>query len=167
MSLEITLKKGDITKATNDLGIHCFVIAVEAYANTKLENTDTQPEDNSNQENTETQSEDNLYPANIFVFQKSGTGLDPNQGDVFTKVATAIDLDAYPSYEYALDANQNLDEVRGFPFFRYNKLKLFVDAKEQIEDIWYYIQEDVKVLVNDYNNLQALNAGEEEVTIGN
>ena len=99
MSLEITLKKGDITKATNDLGIHCFVIAVEAYANMNLENTDAQPVDN-------------LYPANIFVFQKSGTGLDPNQGDVFTKVATAIDLDAYPSYEYTLDANQNLDEVK-------------------------------------------------------
>lgn len=152
MSLEITLKKGDITKATNDLGIHCFVIAVEAYANTNLENTDTQPINN-------------LYPANIFVFQKSGTGLDPNQGDVFTKVATAIDLDAYPSYEYTVDDSQNLDEVKGYPFFRYNKLKLFVDAKEQIEDIWYYIQEDVKVLVNDYNNLQTLNADKEEVKI--
>ena len=152
MSLKITLKKGDITKATNDLGIHCFVIAVEAYANINLENADMQPIDN-------------LYPANIFVFQKSGTGLDPNQGDVFTKVATAIDLDAYPSYEYTIEDNQNLDEVKGFPFFRYNKLKLFVDAKEQIEDIWYYIQEDVKVLVNDYNNLQTLNTDKEEVTI--
>lgn len=162
MNLEITLKKGDITKATNDLGIHCFVIAVEAYANTDLENTDTE---NTDTENTDIQPVTNLHPANIFVFQKSGTGLDPNQGDVFTKVATAIDLDAYPSYDYTLEDKQKLDEVRGFPFFRYNKLKLFVDAKEQIEDIWYYIQEDVKVLVNDYNNLKALNADEEEVII--
>ena len=162
MNLEITLKKGDITKATNDLGIHCFVIAVEAYANINLENTDTE---NTDTENTDIQPVTNLYPANIFVFQKSGTGLDPNQGDVFTKVATAIDLDAYPSYEYTVDDSQNLDEVKGYPFFRYNILKLFVDAKEQIEDIWYYIQEDVKVLVNDYNNLQTLNADKEEVKI--
>lgn len=148
-NLEVTLKKATVTKAKNGLGILAYPIYVEAYSNINLEN------DESIQTN-----EEGLYPCNIFVYQKNGTGLDPNQGDRFMKVATALDIDGLPNYKVKFDdALEPITSIKGFPFFRYNKLKLLVDTADQVDDVWTYIQEDVNFLENDYNRFQNLTIG--------
>lgn len=152
-NLEITLKKGEIKEDNNGLNILSYPIYIEAYSNLNLENSDIQP------------NQDGLYPCNVFVYQMNGTGLDPNQGDRFMKVATAIDIDGYPSYDISIDQDTPITSVKGFPFFRYNKVKLFVDNVEELNDIWTYIKQDIKYLVDDYNRLKNLTASEDSIIL--
>ena len=77
------------------------------------------------------------------------------------KIATALDIDGYPSYDIEVDTTTPITSVEGFPFFRYNKVKLFVDTPEELEDIWKYIQQDVKYLVDDFNRLKNLSTSSE------
>ena len=152
-NLEITLKKGEIKEDNSGLNILSYPIYIEAYSNLNLENSDIQP------------NPDGLYPCNVFVYQMNGTGLDPNQGDRFMKVATAIDIDGYPSYDISIDQDTPITSVKGFPFFRYNKVKLFVDNVEELNDIWTYIKQDIKYLVDDYNRLKNLTASEDSTIL--
>ena len=152
-NLEITLKKGEIKKDKNGLNILTYPIFIEAYSNINLENKDIEP------------NAEGLYPCNLFVYQANGTGLDPNQGDRFMKIATALDIDGYPSYDIEVDTTTPITSVEGFPFFRYNKVKLFVDTPEELEDIWKYIQQDVKYLVDDFNRLKNLSTSSEKLIV--
>ena len=152
-NLEITLKKGEIKEDNNGLNILSYPIYIEAYSNLNLENNEVQP-------NTE-----GLYPCNLFVYQLNGTGLDPNQGDRFMKVATAIDIDGYPSYDISIDQDTPITSIKGFPFFRYNKVKLFVDTVEELDGIWSYIKQDVKYLVDDFNRLKNLKTSEDSIIL--
>jgi hypothetical protein len=146
--LKIILNKGAVLEPEkNSMGMHAFPLYIEALSNINLDNPD------------DPVSEEAIYPANIFVFQKNGTGLDPNQGDRFMKVATAIDIDSYPNNEVIVDVDEleSLNpSIQGFPFFRYNKIKLFLDYPEELIEVWNFIKEDVTVLVADYNRLQQL-----------
>lgn len=81
--------------------------------------------------------------SNIFVFQLSGTGLDPNQGDIFIKVADVLDLSELPT-EDNIDSNN-------FTFYRTDSIKIFCRTKESYEKLWKNIKEDVKSLLNAYN----------------
>ena len=145
MNLVITLNRGAVSESTDSLNLHAFPLYVEALSNINLENDDSI-----------TPNEQGLYPCNIFVFQANGTGLDPNQGDRFFKVANAADLDNYPSYDVSIDDTTPITSIDGYPFFRYNQIKLFMEYPEEIEEVWNYIQEDVTSLVNEYNSLQNL-----------
>jgi hypothetical protein len=150
--LLITLTKGDVKQSTNGLGLHAFPIFIQAFSNINLENNEAIADANG------------LYPANIFVYQKNGTGLDPNQGDRFMKVATAVDLDSLPAYDVEVEDNLPLTSINGYPFFRYNELKLFVDYPDELDDLWGYIKEDVSSLANEYNSLVDLTANAETFT---
>ena len=143
-NLQITLKKQAISMAENGLDINAYPIVVSAFSNINLENDDTAITADG-------------YPCNIFTLQRNGTGLDPNQGDRFVKVATALDIEQYPAYTISINASTPETSVQGFPFYRYHTVKLYVDNPGELEDIWAFIKDDADTLVQDYNRLISIN----------
>lgn len=142
INLQIQLKKSTLSPSSVGwLNHHAYPIKVEAYSNINLENVDVQPLPNG------------MYPCNIFTLQLNGTGLDPNQGDRFVKVATAIDIDELPSYLIDTELS-NLEDVKGYPFYRYHTIELFMNTVEEVEQFWIWLTEDVQQLVIDYNSVK-------------
>lgn len=123
---------------------HAFPLKVEAKSNINLENVAQTPDSTG------------WYPCNIFTLQLNGTGLDPNQGDRFVKVATAIDIDEIPSYLITVSNSTPTESILGYPYYRYHSIELFVDTPEYVEQLWTWIQDDVFQLVKDYNSLLTL-----------
>lgn len=141
-TLNIVLKKSETSSQNlNWVNLHAYPFKVEAYSNINLE---AYPQD---------EAFAGYYPVNIFVMQRNGTGLDPNQGDRFVKMATVIDIEELPNYLVEVDATTELSTVKGFPFYRYNKLELFVNSPEELQDLWEFIVEDVNTLIDDYNRM--------------
>lgn len=134
--LQITIQK-DLIKAEQlpwNPKVYAYPIRLIASSNLDLENS----------QNTETGN----FPANIFCFQLSGTGLDPNKGDTFIQIATVNDL-----YELPTESNISdlLEGDKGYPFYRSNALTLFVKSQEEAEEFLTYLREDIASFIESYN----------------
>lgn len=157
--LQIILKKAEVSPTQLPWleNIKSYPLSVEAFANINLDqagNPELQP------------NEEGLYPANIFVLQRHGTGLDPNQGDIFTKVATGIDICDYPSATEVDKLNTfETDTKEGYAYYRINTVTLYTDSAEAADNLWTNLKEDCQYLVRDINALNTLNTEAENVIV--
>lgn len=87
----------------------------------------------------------------IFVMQLTGTGFDPNQGDIFTRIASVPDITDLPTIETIEQMNEK--DISGLisPYYLTNSIELFFETPELAERGWQIIQEDTKLLVDNYN----------------
>lgn len=153
-ALQIILKRSAVDlEELGWINLTSYPVTVEAFANINLEE-DSQIEPN----------EEGFYPANIFVLQRHGTKLDPNQGDLFVKVATGIDVGDYPSadsYENSIKQDPNYN----YAYYRTNKVKLFTNSAEDADQLWTNLKLDAQYLVKDINALLSINADAVEAVV--
>ena len=103
-----------------------------------------------------------LQDNNIFIMQLSGTGYDPNQGDMFVRIANALDIQELPD-EKTIE-NIKTDDLQ-IPFYRTNKVTLFFETVQDCELFWNTCKYDVQNLVNTLNLTQNLETLEDESII--
>lgn len=87
-------------------------------------------------------------PNDVFVFQKR-SGIDPADRDTFHNVASAHDV-----FEVPTNPTSGVETENDTPFYRANKLSLFLRHPEEVEEIWEKLKRDVIDLVR---NLEAEN----------
>lgn len=92
-----------------------------------------------------------LEGGNVFVLQLSGTGLDPNQGDIFNRIASVPDITDLPTLDTIESMNSASIEGLISPFYRTNEIELFFETPELAEEAWKIIKSDVKLLVDNLN----------------
>lgn len=92
-----------------------------------------------------------LKGGNVFVLQLSGTGLDPNQGDIFNRIASVPDITDLPTLDTIESMNSASIEGLISPFYRTNEIELFFETPELAEEAWKIIKSDVKLLVDNLN----------------
>lgn len=90
------------------------------------------------------------YPANLFVLQKSGTAFDPNQGDMFVKTSSVIDIYELPTEDNfeTMNANSNTEQT---PYYRVNTVELACRDAEHATDLFEKIKGELKVFLKNYN----------------
>ena len=104
--------------------------------------------DMENKDNPESKNMD--YPANILVVQLSGTQFDPNQGDMFIRVADVTDLYELPTADTINDMNRRALNV-STPYYRTNKFKLLCRSAEEAQNVWTILKQEAKAFINSYN----------------
>lgn len=89
-----------------------------------------------------------LDGGHIFVMQLTGTGLDPNQGDMFNRIASVQDITDLPTIETIDQMNE--DDIQGLisPFYRTNQIELFFETPDLAERGWQIIKSDAQLLVD-------------------
>ena len=121
----ISLKKySSLPTYANKSGIHAFPLEIVAEA-----------------------SED--FPTDkIFVYQVGTTSDDPNNGDIFTNVASLLDLEEIPAV--SANINEDLGDILQNPYYRDNTVKLLFRTQSELEETWDKFKWEVQQLVNNF-----------------
>lgn len=142
-TLQLKLNKEELDAHTlsyiKDSEIYIYPLKLTILSNINLEN-----------DSAITPNEDGWYDANLFVLQKSGTAFDPDQGDIFVKIAGLTDLYELPTaakFEQMNDSSQVLQT----PYYRVNKIELACKTLNRIDEIYTAIKEELKLFVDNYN----------------
>lgn len=132
---------------------HAYPLSVEIRSNINMEKA-----------GETNQAED--YDANILIFQISGSGFDPNQGDMFVRVADIVDMDELPIKDY-FDFMNAKSTTKASPYYRSNKFTLFCRSVEECNTVWSILKQEVKSFVSSYNaaHSEATDQSEETITI--
>ena len=96
----------------------------------------------------------------IFVKQLTGTGLDPNQGDMFNRIASVPDITDLPTIETVESMNES--DIQGLitPFYRDNTIELFFETPELAEKGWQIIKSDTQLLVDNLKLIDVIQPSE-------
>lgn len=121
-----------------DSQVYSYPITISAVSNVNFED-DTAAEDSNFG-----------YTANIMVLQASGTGLDPNQGDLFLKVTDVVDLYELPTAANFEAMNEN-SETYAVPYYRTNTITLYCRSLEEVDLVWRTMQDEVRRFLKNYN----------------
>lgn len=119
-----------------------YPLSVEIFSNAQMEKTEVG-------DNFDT-SKEYPYPANILVLQVSGTQFDPNQGDMFVKVADVVDLYELPTKQ-KMDFMNTKSTTLATPFYRTNKFTLCCRSIEEANTVWQILQQEAKAFIDNYN----------------
>lgn len=85
-------------------------------------------------------SSQNVDPS-IFVFQRTGSGLDPNQGDIFVKIAKYLDF-----FEIGdINSENSLSN-----FYRQSFLQLAMYSAEEVYDLKQNIINDIEIMLKNW-----------------
>lgn len=95
-------------------------------------------------------SENMDYPANILVLQLAGTQFDPNQGDMFIRVADVTDLYELPT-SATINAMNSRALTESTPYYRTNRFKLLCRSAEEAQNVWTILKQEAKAFINSYN----------------
>lgn len=151
----ITLTKGALQPEQlawlKSQALKVYPLRVSATSNINFEANSDLPEADS-------------YPANIFVLQLSGTGLDPNQGDIFKKIIKLPDLYDLPTADNLSNMN-TANAVYQTPYYRVDSVELVCETPEEADMTWEAIQADVSTFLSAYNSMDNITDAE-TVVIG-
>ena len=109
-------------------------------------------------------TEEPIYPANIFVLQKSGTAFDPNQGDMFVKIATVLDMFELPNAEN-FEAMNSASENEQIPYYRVNSVELACRNQDHATSLFNKIKSELKIFINNYNIQNSTETDQETLTL--
>lgn len=122
-----------------------YPLDVTIMSNVNLEEGAT-----TNNIETSTIEENYIYPANILVLQISGTQFDPNQGDMFIRVADVTDLYELPTSD-TINAMNSRALTESTPYYRTNRFKLLCRSAEEAQNVWTILKQEAKTFLNSYN----------------
>ena len=90
----------------------------------------------------------------------TGTGLDPNQGDMFNRIASVPDITDLPTIETIESMNES--DIQGLitPFYRDNTIELFFETPELAERGWQIIKSDTQLLVDNLKLIDVIQPSE-------
>ena len=91
------------------------------------------------------------YPANLFVLQLSGTGFDPDQGDMFVRMANLTDVYELPT-EDTIDSMNSRTETLQTPYYRTNEVQLACASEDEMNIVYQTAQSLITSFVNNYNS---------------
>lgn len=141
--LQLKLNKEELDAQTlsyiKDSEIYIYPLKLSILSNINLENN-----------STATPNEDGWYDADLFVLQKSGTAFDPDQGDIFVKIAGLSDLYELPNAT-TFDQMNNNSQVLQTPYYRVSTIELACKTLNRIDEIYKAIKEELKLFVDNYN----------------
>ena len=100
----------------------------------------------------------------VFVMQIANLGYDPNQGDLFVRIANALDIQELPTLDSLESVNTSDLQT---PFYRTNKINFFVESVEEANHVWDVTKLDVKNLVTTLNLMNAVEENDEEIIKSN
>ena len=141
----------------NSVGTNfAYPLNVTITSNVNLEEGDTAI--------TSSNEEDYNYPANILVLQLSGTQFDPNQGDMFIRVADVTDLYELPTAD-TIDEMNKRSNVLSTPYYRTNTFKLFCRSVEEANAVWKILKQEARSFINSYNTAHNPNISKSESVI--
>ena len=117
-----------------------YPLSVEITSNIDMENTN----------NPEVTNPEDFYPANILILQKSGGQFDPNQGDMFIRVADVVDMYELPTIA-TIEAMNSRSSTKSTPFYRTNRFTLFCRSIEEVNTVWTILKQEAKAFSSSYN----------------
>ena len=119
--------------------VYAYPITITAKSNVNFEDETSPSED-----------DDYQYDANIFVLQLSGTGLDPNQGDMFVKISDVVDLYELPVAAQVTNMNSN-DATYSTPYYRVPTITLYCRSLEEADQVWKTVKLEVSRFLKNFN----------------
>ena len=117
-----------------------YPLSVEITSNIDMENPN----------NPEKVDPKEFYPANILILQKSGGEFDPNQGDMFIRVADVVDIYELPTVE-TIDTMNARSSTKSTPYYRTNRFTLFCRSVEEANTVWTILKQEAKAFSSSYN----------------
>lgn len=101
--------------------------------------------------------------SNVFVYRagrKAASSLDPFSSDIFSCVASVSQLSEIPEHRVV-----GLTDIEQIPHYRTSQMTLVCRSAEEADLIWQAVQEDIALLVENYN-LSSNLKGIETTSIG-